>query len=256
MIGRYRIKAYWGPRRENAAVLAPRMLRMLQGLADIDPFLSGWQWVGRKNLVPTNELDVPTVERLLKSHMSRDDGDGKPIPELGHYFSIHTRWGHQSQLQLTGRVGVHAPSGGYDNDIDLDTNSRFPPDEAVIKYGMYKAALTFLATLWRANWVVALPRDLFQLLPRDEKRMTVRLYGGWITFLSSAWATKITPPKSAIVERAPDGGLLMIATEETFRIDNPRHVAVAREIDAALAPLNALPWPPNDAADGRAVADR
>ncbi len=48
----------------------------------------------------------------------------------------------------------------------------------------------------------------------------------------------------------------MIATEETFRVDNPRQVAVAREIDAALAPLNALSWPPNVTADGPAVANR
>jgi hypothetical protein len=256
MIGRYQIKAYWGPRRESVAVLAPRMLRMLEGLADIDPLLSDWQWVGRKKLLPTSELDVPTTERLLKSRVSRDDGDHKAIPELGYSFSIHTHWGQPSQLQLTGSLGVYAPSGLYDNHIDLDTNFRTPPDEALIKYGIYKPALTFLATLWQANWAVALPRDLFQLLPRDEKRMTVRLFGGWMTYLSAAWAAKITPPSSAIVERAPDGGLLMIATKETFRLDNPRHVAVAREIDSALAPLNALPWPPNDAADGRAVADR
>jgi Immunity protein 52 len=113
-----------------------------------------------------------------------------------------------------------------------------------------------LATLWRANWASAFPLDLLDQLPTYEKRLNARLYGGWITYLSPPWAAKITPPKSAILERAPDGGLLMIATEETFRVDNPRHVAVAREIDAALAPLNALPWPPNDAADGRAVADR
>jgi hypothetical protein len=57
----------------------------------------------------------------------------------------------------------------------------------------------------------------------------------------------ITPPPSAIVERTAEGGLLMAATEETFRVDNPVHLAAARDILKALAPFEALPWPPDAA---------
>jgi hypothetical protein len=53
------------------------------------------------------------------------------------------------------------------------------------------------------------------------------------------------PPKTAIVEYRPNGGLLMAATDETFITANPRHLAVAHDIEAAIAPLNALPWPPD-----------
>jgi hypothetical protein len=42
-----------------------------------------------------------------------------------------------------------------------------------------------------------------------------------------------------LIERTRDGGLLMIAAEETFDIANPDHVARARSIVNALAPLNA-----------------
>jgi immunity protein 52 of polymorphic toxin system len=254
MSGAYRIMTYWGPRRESTAVLAPRMLRMLQGLADIDPLLADWQWVGRKKLVPMSELDVATAERLLRSRISRDDA-GEPIPARGYSFYVHTHWYEPSRLTLQGSIGVCTPSNLYDNNIHLDTNRLSPPDEALLKYRIYKPALVFMATLWRANWASAFPLALPYLLPTDQERLDNSLRGGWITYLSAAWAAKITPPKSAIVERAPDGGVLMIAARETFRVDNPQHVAVAREIDAALAPLNALPWPPNDAADGRAVAD-
>ncbi|MEJ0091955.1 MAG: hypothetical protein WDN46_00480 [Methylocella sp.] len=54
----------------------------------------------------------------------------------------------------------------------------------------------------------------------------------------------IAPPASAIVER-PRGALLMAATEETFSIDNPAHLAAAGDILAALAPFEAPPWPPD-----------
>jgi hypothetical protein len=39
----------------------------------------------------------------------------------------------------------------------------------------------------------------------------------------------------------------MAAADTTFSMDNPAHLAVARDINAALAPINALPWPPPDA---------
>jgi len=246
----YRVLAYWGPRLETPADLAPHMLRMLEGLAQIDPLLSGWQWFGGKKLVPERELDLTTAEKLLEFGLERDKVTKKPLLSLGYYFSLHTRWRQPSELQLQGKLGIGVPGFAYDNDVSLATSYLKPPDEALLKYRIFKPALILLATLWRANWACAYPVALSDLLPSDKERRTCSLFGGWITYLSAAWAAKITPPKSAIVERAPDGGLLMIAT------DNPRHVAVAREIDAALAPLNALPWPPNDSADGRAVADR
>ena len=63
----------------------------------------------------------------------------------------------------------------------------------------------------------------------------------WISYVAPRFAHLVTPPPRALVERRPDGGLLM-ATDETFRTDDPAHLAVARDIEAALAPFNALPW--------------
>jgi hypothetical protein len=53
------------------------------------------------------------------------------------------------------------------------------------------------------------------------------------------------PPRSAIVEHTPQGGIVMIATKDRFDVTNPDHLAAAREIEAAIAPVNALPWPPD-----------
>ena len=59
-----------------------------------------------------------------------------------------------------------------------------------------------------------------------------------------AWrASLVTPPPAqVIVGRLANGGLLMSATTQTFDVENPAHMAAAREIAAAIAPLNALPW--------------
>jgi hypothetical protein len=73
----------------------------------------------------------------------------------------------------------------------------------------------------------------------------VALAFGWLNYVSPRFARLVTPPKTAIVDYRPNGGLLMAATDETFITANPKHLAVARDIEAALAPLNALPWPPD-----------
>jgi hypothetical protein len=59
----------------------------------------------------------------------------------------------------------------------------------------------------------------------------------WMRYLCPTLAQEAKPPSCAIVECLPNGGLLLFATEQTFDVDNPRHVAAAEEIAAALAPL-------------------
>jgi hypothetical protein len=61
-------------------------------------------------------------------------------------------------------------------------------------------------------------------------------------YLSPPLARLVTPPATSVNDYLPNGGLLMSATNETFRVDNPSHMAVARDIAAATAPLNKLPY--------------
>jgi len=68
---------------------------------------------------------------------------------------------------------------------------------------------------------------------------------GWMSYAAPRFAPLITPPPSAIAERTAQGGLLLSATQETFRVDNPAHLAAAQDILKALAPFEALPWPPD-----------
>ena len=50
-------------------------------------------------------------------------------------------------------------------------------------------------------------------------------------------AKRISPPASTIVEKTSDDGILLLVTEEAFTSDNPKHVAVADEIQDTLEPL-------------------
>ncbi len=115
------------------------------------------------------------------------------------------------------------------------------PDPAIIAYPISKASVLALAESFDASWCSACPgalREFWRAVPPYYRL-------GWISYVGSQFAHLITPPSSAIVEHRPNGGLLMAATDETFSVSNPAHLAVARDILAAIAPLNALPWPPD-----------
>jgi hypothetical protein len=60
---------------------------------------------------------------------------------------------------------------------------------------------------------------------------------GWLTYLPPDLATKVTIPRDIEVERLDDGGIVATLCEEPFTIDNPMHMARAREMEAAIRPV-------------------
>jgi hypothetical protein len=67
-----------------------------------------------------------------------------------------------------------------------------------------------------------------------------------MNYVSPRFARLITPPPAGIVAVRPNGGLFLAATKETFDTRNPAHMAAARAIEAALQPLNSIPYPIDD----------
>jgi hypothetical protein len=128
--------------------------------------------------------------------------------------------------------------------VDLETEPLDDENKAFINFPVVKAALLALALNWDATWCSAYPSDVMQFWPKPGRGQPMfRL--AWISYLSPRFAPMVTPPPSAIVERTEAGGLVMSATAERFETANPAHLAAARDIFAALAPVNALPWPPD-----------
>ena len=59
----------------------------------------------------------------------------------------------------------------------------------------------------------------------------------WMTWLAPELAKDFAPSKAFTVEQLADGGAFLIATQETFDIENPEHVVAAKAIEAALVPV-------------------
>jgi hypothetical protein len=112
----------------------------------------------------------------------------------------------------------------------------------IISYPAFKAALLALAESFDSTYCSAYPVKILNFADK-----TRHLCLAWMSYVAPRFAPFITPPPSADAERTAQGGLLMSATQDTFRVDNPAHLAVAQDILNALAPFEALPWPPDAA---------
>ncbi|MGH9830687.1 MAG: Imm52 family immunity protein, partial [Blastocatellia bacterium] len=169
--------------------------------------------------------------------LTKDDL-GEPEPIWGYRFGALTR-GQAPDRSFS--VRVHAGSTypmPFPNDIAFYTRPRCIPDPAVITYEIFKRALLAIVEAWSPDRCAAYPLQILNLVGKGQY-----FRESWLQYLCPWLASLVTPPPApVIVEHLPNGGLLMSATAETFDVENPAHMAAARAIAAAIAPLNALPW--------------
>jgi hypothetical protein len=236
----YSILVFWGAGRETPETLAQKFDRLIDRLTLIDPVFGNWFWPGDyvEPIVTFASIRGELAERIAAAVVRADDGE--PCISCGYRLTVF------NSLKTTPRnIAVRIRAGNrtesksiYSNTGVLDTNHFIVPDPAIVTYQVFKPALLALAETFDATFGFAFPSSLGPLWPVDQK-----FKFGWINYVAPRFAPLVTPPQSAIVEYRPNGGLLMAATDETFVTSNPRHLAVARDIEATLAPLNALPWP-------------
>ena len=238
VFGRYYfIRASWGARPETPEALAARFLKNIDLLSAIDPLLA--LWLSGVNSPKKLETIRDRYAEIVAAEISRDDF-GEPEPIYGYWPGAITR-GHPRPLSyaLNARAGAYLEAEEFQNKAEFATDSTCVPDPAAITYRIFKAALLAIVEAWQPTDCFARPAGLIDLLPDTDGHFRE----AWIQYLSAPLAARVTLPQTAVIDRFPDGGLLMSATTDTFDIANPAHLAVARDIGAAMAPLNELPWP-------------
>jgi hypothetical protein len=241
----YVIQAYWGPRRETPAQCGLRFRRMLDMLAPIDPAFNGWQFYGATRIWPMPTTAGNELARLIAERVARAD-DGDPTPINGYYFAGSTRASSDTSLLIDVHAGCYAPSVSLANTVGLETKPLNAANAAFITTPIFTSAILAIVRAWDATWCAAYPWEIIPLWPKPGPGQP-HFKMAWITYLSPRFGPLVTPPHLAIVDHTAEGGLMMTATEDRFDIANPGHLAVARDIEAALSPINALPWPPDAA---------
>ena len=251
----FTVASTWQPRKETPETLGRRTLTTLDALTRISPYFRGWRFADLKLSVEDMlDEDPETVEKILqkaerpledvRDRMAgvvengvRRDDFGEPEPEGGYSitaFSDNSNpWRHVTFSAHGG--GIIDPRAGL-RFAQLETAHDRLPDPAIVSYEVFRSVLTTIASAWEVEYAQAYSNSLRE---RWHQPYPYTFDLAWMTYLSPKLAHRVAPPLDVLTERGGDGGLLMIAAEETFNASNTKHMAAARSIRTSLAGLNA-----------------
>ena len=244
-VNQFEIYSLWSWREETPDELGERMLRNLDALAAISPLFQDWTFLDlfpdalemnednlQELLFPLDEVR-PRMTQMVERGVCQDD-DGQPESE-GGYSVIAFCGENQSPQAVTLKAHGGGIVEGRQREATFETSDSIAADPAIVAYPAFKAVLLSLVESWDVDWARAYSSELRPLWKETYRQ---RFDLAWITYLSAPLASRIVPPKDALVERTKDGGLLLIAAEETFDASNPMHMAAAQSIAVALEPIN------------------
>ena len=246
----YWMTARWGARVEAPEILAERFLRCVDAIQPLHPLLDQWEWADIPKFLETEGAGgiysfaeirkkfIPAIER------NAGTGDeGEPDPYYGYHLTVMKDGKSLGKsVALSASAGEGVAGGSWVSPFINDASFRLRPasDPSLVDYALLRSIFLLINETWEATWAEASPGDI------DAYWTGFPVRCAWMSYVSPRFAPLMTPPASAIVEHRPNGGLFLAATRDVFETANPAHIAVAREIEAALQPLNLIPNP-NDA---------
>jgi hypothetical protein len=244
-VNSFSLMAYWGIRAENSERLSVRLARTLNDLRDIHPAFRELDWAGvgvKPRTRRLAELSVAELAPLFRAEREHDEAKKRRFlagyqfyanrcDEPGQYALLYMFAGADRHLRR-----LH----GFPNDLHVALSRLKSAEDADTAFPALKPALYALLPVWQPEFLKAYSGDFSQRQrgPTDPYPISC---GAWMIYLAADRARGVVPPRDAIVERTPDGGLLMMATEGAFDLDNPQHVAAALAIQAAVEPFRV--WP-------------
>jgi hypothetical protein len=242
---RFKISVEWENRRESPKDCAERLRRMIAALSKVHPLLAQWFTDAEKKggltvapkPLPTSIDELATI---FQEATTRKDA-GALWPELGYHVTAWNGIDGPCGVVLKALPGSYGDWRKLPNSSDLEFQPRQPSNTDLIGAEVLRSALLSMMA-WDPICGTVSTWDYWdKRFPPPQHWPIFR--SGWMTYLSAPYARKVTPPPSAITELVAGGGILMLATNEPFTIDNPKHVAVADAIQACLEPLQSDPRP-------------
>jgi hypothetical protein len=216
---------------------------MLEGLAAIHPAFAKWNKKARsraKANIPYCAMP-PRIDELTqifeRGRFMTDVRPRRPMLDLGFFTYTWNGQEDPSAASFSIQAGSFSDHP-YPNHIVIHLPR---PPSSLIEPATLRLLLLNVAAAWCPDSANIATSRYFKLLGDPNTKELPPVRSGWLTYLSPAYARLVTPPPQVTSEPAPDGGLLMIATPYLFDTDNPAHVEAALAVQAALAPVNALP---------------
>ena len=212
---------------------------MLGKLAAIHPDLTRWHRQAQTKAAayrPFCELPprVDELEVILQQGRHFTSASRELVPALGYSAAAWNGFEEPRGLQFGLDVGQYPCGRLYPNEVSFEglaqNNTRFV--NAVI----LKQVLLTVAQCWQADWGV-IETWAYKGLIEDLNQKPLVPYGGWLTYLSSEFAHKVSPPAGIDAEQLADGSLFMLVCDEQFDVMNPTHLSKLDAVQKALAPV-------------------
>src|SRR5665213_529030 len=172
---------------------------------------------------------------ISKSLVHRDMS-GVPWPELGYSVAAWNAIDGAKSVSFHVKPGQYTADRIFPNSLELQLPKRTPDTTGIVNTPILRKVLLSVVSAWEPSWALITSASYNERFHLSEKPFPL-FRSGWMTYLSRPSARRISPPGSAIVEGTRDDGILLLATNETFTAENPRHIAVADEIQRSLVPI-------------------
>jgi Immunity protein 52 len=217
---------------ESPASVGAKFVETLDALSRVDPtgFIN-WEVV---DLAARSAHPLAAarsrIANIITENVSRDESH-EPEPDTGYRGVAFT-----AKVALPRQITLTILAGGTSKgDVHLETGDwNVLPDPAIVTYPIFRRALLAINEIWPPPWACA---DAFRmgyhevpLYPGAPLFPYSRFHIPWIAYLSAPLAAELELPPEIQTERMPDGGLLMIVTEDRFDPTNPEHLRRARTI--------------------------
>jgi hypothetical protein len=241
---KYEIRSIIRSHSDDPALLGEKFVRTLNALTRTSSSIfANWELT---NLAAKTSMPLTTalssIGSLIENNVVRDDS-GMPEPYHGYNAVAFT-----GEVAKSRHISLWVKAGGQsDGYAWLQTGYwKVPADPAIVTYSIFKAALLAINAIWPPPWACAYAfksnytmvtvhggagykLESRPLLPEDPTFPESPFHIPWLAYLSTELATGLALPSPEILtERTPDGGLLMVATEDRLDPDNPEHRRRAR----------------------------
>lgn len=242
----YYINSKWFNRNTTPEQLAANFQNTITRLEALNPSIDGWYMIANDDPDdPYKQTTFSAVHDDLVTYVdlcaNRDDWD-QPAPDW-YGYSIHAT----AELNLDRPNGPRLPTisvcagAKHGNNFDYEIGGGGnPPDPNAVSFLGYKDVLDLIFSVWRPAWAIAIcsrwggnppiqPGD--PPFPGKVKQMP------WFIYLSPEKAAGVDAPSYVQTERAPDGGLILIAADTRFEPLNPDHMRGSRALAEILLAL-------------------
>jgi hypothetical protein len=219
----------------NPRIVGRQFLATLDALSLVDPIYSNWLLtdVVREEQIPI--ADVPDLIALVESNVDREP-DGQPDPDGGYLMAGYNR---DAVGPRTVSITVTAAPGGDFFKLRVG-DDHFGTDATLINFPLFKASLLAVIANWPCAWATAegirhtlrhvpLPRGAIRVETESFHRLT------WLAYLARGRHEGLELPASVLTEPTPDGGLLMITTEQRPDPSNAEQMARADALTRFMA---------------------